>query len=256
VTADGLGLTWTDTTGVVGQVRPPVRADVLIPALDEAMALPALLMAIPGSGDGWRVGAVVVADNGSRDRTAEVARAAGAVVVCEPRRGYGAACLAGIAHLRRDPPEILAFLDADGSEDPAQLPLVFAPIVRGEADLVFGSRVRGEAEPGSLTAVQRFGNRLATVLLHVLFGGRCTDLGPFRAIRWTTLMRLGMRDRDYGWTVEMQARALRGGWRVVEVPTAWRRRRAGVSKVSGTLRGVWGAGTKILWTIAKVRGGG
>ena len=225
---------------------------VVIPALDEEGALPAVLAAIPRS----LVSEVVVVDNGSVDRTAEVARNAGATVVQEPRRGYGAACLAGLAALAPRPPEVVAFLDADGSDDPAELPLLVGPIRAGDADLVVGSRVLGGAEPGSLTAAQRFGNRVATALLGLAFGARFTDLGPFRAIRWVALERLGMRDRDYGWTVEMQARAARGRLIAIEVPVASRRRKAGRSKVSGTVRGVVGAGAKILWTIARVRLGG
>jgi glycosyltransferase involved in cell wall biosynthesis len=198
---------------------------------------------------------VVVVDNGSTDGTAAVARAAGATVVHEPRRGYGAACLAGLAYLRADPPAIVAFLDADASDDPAQLPEVLAPILAGTADLVIGSRVLGEREPGALTVVQLLGNRLAVALLRVLFGAPYTDLGPFRAIRWPALERLGMRDRDYGWTVEMQARAARHRLRGVEVPVRYRRR-VGRSKISGTLRGSLSAGWKILFTIARVRLGG
>jgi glycosyltransferase involved in cell wall biosynthesis len=177
-------------------------------------------------------------------------------VVYEPRRGYGAACLAGIARLDRDPPDVVAFMDADGSDDPSDLPALLAPILDTRADLVIGSRVLGAREPGSLTTVQAFGNRLATFLLGLSYGGRFTDLGPFRAIRWAALTSLAMRDRDYGWTVEMQARALRSGLRCVEVPVRYRRRSAGRSKVSGTLRGVIGAGSKILFTIARVRLGG
>ena len=195
-------------------------------------------------------------DNGSTDATAAVARGAGAEVVTEPRRGYGAACLAGLAHWSDPPPDVVVFLDADGSDDPSELGALLAPIVRGEASLVIGSRVLGEREPGALTPVQHFGNVLAAFLMRVLFGGRFTDLGPFRAIRRDALERLGMRDRDYGWTVEMQARALRAGIPATEVPVRYRRRRHGRSKVSGTLAGVWGAGTKILFTIARVRLGG
>jgi len=228
---------------------------VLIPALDEEPALPGVLASIPAAGPGWRVGRVLVVDNGSRDRTAAVARAAGATVVAEPRRGYGAACLAGLAHLRRRPPDVVAFLDADQSDDPEGLPLLLAPIVAGKADLVIGSRTLGEREPGSLSPPQAFGNRLATALLYLLFGLRATDLGPFRAIRWPALESLGMRDRDYGWTVEMQARAARAGFAVGEVPVRYRRR-LGRSKISGTVRGVLGAGWKIPVTIARVRLGG
>jgi len=214
-----------------------------------------VLADIPRAGPGFRVRQVVVVDNGSADRTAAVARDAGATVVAEPRRGYGAACLKGLEHLRRDPPQVVAFLDADHSDDPRELAVLLEPIARG-AELVIGSRVLGEREPHALTPVQHLGNRLAAFLMRVLFGGRFTDLGPFRAIRWDVLERLGMRDRDFGWTVEMQARALRAGLACAEVPVRYRRRRLGTSKVSGTLSGVWGASTKILLTIARVRLGG
>jgi len=229
---------------------------VLIPALDEEPALPGVLAAIPRAGPSerqpWRVRAILVVDNGSRDRTAEVARAAGATVIAEPHRGYGAACLAGLAALRSAPPAIVAFMDGDGSDDPSQLGELLAPIVSGRADLVIGSRTTGVHEPGSLTLPQRFGNRLAVALLGVLFGSSATDLGPFRAVRWEALESLRMRDRDFGWTVEMQARAARAGYRVAEVPVRYRRR-VGRSKISGTVRGVLGAGWKILFTIARVR---
>jgi hypothetical protein len=235
---------------------PTLDVAILIPALDEEGPLPGVLAAIPREGPGWRAGRTVVADNGSRDRTAEVARAAGAEVVAEPRRGYGAACLAGLAHLRRRPPDVVVFLDADGSDDPADLPAVLAPIAGGGADLVIGSRVLGAREPGALTPVQAFGNRLSAALMRALFGARFTDLGPFRAVRWDALERLGMRDRDFGWTVEMQTRALRARLRCTEVPARYRRRRLGRSKIAGTLRGSATAGWKILLTIARVRLGG
>ena len=224
----------------------------LIPALDEEHALPAVLAAIPRP----PVSEIVVVDNGSTDGTARVARAAGATVVHEPRRGYGAACLAGIAALASRPPDVVVFLDADGSDDPAQIPRLVAPILDRSADLVIGSRVMGGAERGALTPVQRFGNRLATTLLRLGFGVRSSDLGPFRAIGWQALRQLGMRDRDYGWTVEMQARAARAGLESAEVAVAGRRRRAGRSKISGTVKGAIGAGAKILWTLARVRAGG
>lgn len=233
-----------------------MTVDVVIPARDEEAALPLVLAALPREGPGWRLRRVVVADNGSRDGTADAARAAGAEVVGEPRPGYGAACLAALAHLAADPPDAIAFLDADGSDEPADLPRVLGPLRAGRADLVVGSRTLGEREPGAFTPAQAFGNALAPALLRLCWGVAVTDLGPFRAIRREALARLRMRDRDYGWTVEMQARAFAAGLRVEEVPVRYRRRRAGRSKVSGTLRGVVGAGTKILWTIAKVRAGG
>jgi glycosyltransferase involved in cell wall biosynthesis len=236
-----------------------VSVAVVIPALDEEVSLGAVLGDLPRAGApgarDFSVREVVVVDNGSRDRTAEVARAAQATVIAEPRRGYGAACLAGLSHLRSSPAEVFAFLDADHSDDPRELPAILEPILAGDADLVIGSRALGKREPGSLTPVQEFGNRLAAALLRGLFGLKATDLGPFRAIRWETLESLGMRDRDYGWTVEMQARAARAGARVVEVPVSYRRR-VGRSKISGTVRGVIGAGWKILLTIARVRLGG
>jgi glycosyltransferase involved in cell wall biosynthesis len=232
----------------------PADVAVVIPALDEERSIARVLGAIPRD----RVREIVVVDNGSRDATAAVARASGAVVVREPRRGYGAACLAGLAHLRARAPAIVAFMDADGSDDPAQLPELLAPIRRGEADLVIGSRALGQREPGALTPAQEFGNHLAAFLLGFMFGARATDLGPFRAIRWESLERLRMRDTNYGWTVEMQARAARAGLRTAEVPVRYRRRApdAGPSKISGTLRGATAAGWKILATLIRVRFGG
>jgi glycosyltransferase involved in cell wall biosynthesis len=245
------------------EVARPARVAVVIPALDEERGIVPVLAGLEphriAGGDparGYRLGPIVVVDNGSTDRTAETARGLGATVILEPRRGYGAACLAGLAFLKSDPPDIVVFLDADDSDDPAELPDLLRPILEGRADLVIGSRVLGEREPGSLSAVQEFGNRLATLLLLVLFGARFTDLGPFRAVRWPSLDSLRMRDRDYGWTVEMQARAAARGLRCAEVAVRYRRRRLGRSKVSGTWRGVLGAGWKILFTLARVRIGG
>ena len=225
------------------------RAAVVIPALDEEAAIGGVIAALPRTD----TEEIVVVDNGSRDRTALVARDAGATVIAEPRRGYGRACLAGLAWLRARPagaPAIVAFVDGDGSDVPGELALLLAPIRAGRADLVVGSRVLGRAERGALTPVQRFGNRLAAALLAARWGAATTDLGPFRAIAWDALERLGMSDPDYGWTVEMQARAHRLGLVTVEVPVSYRRR-IGRSKISGTVRGALGAGTKILWTIGR-----
>lgn len=230
-----------------------LTVDVLIPARDEAAALPLVLAGLPREGRGWHVRRIVVVDNGSRDATAQVALAAGAELVNEPVAGYGRACLAGLAHLTAAPPDVVVFLDADHSDDPADLPAVLAPLVSRHAELVIGSRVRGEREPGAFTAVQAFGNVLAPALLRLLWGVEATDLGPFRAVRWSALQALRMRDLDFGWTVEMQARAAHEGLAVVEVPVRYRRRRLGRSKIAGTWSGSVRAGIKILATIARVR---
>lgn len=219
--------------------------DVVIPALDEELALPAVLAEIPRE----LVRRVVVCDNGSRDRTSDVARQGGAEVVHEPRRGYGSACLRALARLSEDPPDVVVFLDGDRSDRPAEMARLLQAIERG-ADLAVGSRVLGERERGSLTPQQIAGNAVACVALRVLYGARYTDLGPFRAIRWDALERLEMGDPDYGWTIEMQIKAARRGLRHAEVPVSYRRR-IGASKVSGTLRGTIGASITILRWLAR-----
>ena len=194
---------------------------------------------------------VIVVDNGSEDSTALVAREHGAQVVLEPRRGYGHACLAGIANLPADA-EVVVFMDGDYSDYPAELSELVSVMVERQADLVVGSRVLGQSEKGSLTPQQRFGNWLSTRLIHVLYGFSFTDLGPFRAIRADALRRLNMRDGTYGWTVEMQVKALLHRMKVVEIPVRYRKR-IGKSKISGTISGSVKAGAKILWTIAKLK---
>lgn len=221
---------------------------LIIPALNEEDTIAATLDGLAGHA----LTQLIVVDNGSADRTAEIARAHGARVVAEPRRGYGRACLAGLAAIGPDI-DVVVFMDADGSDDPSDLGRLLEPIARGQADLVIGSRVLGTREAGALTAQQQLGNRLATYLLRLFYGARSTDLGPFRAIRRDALVRLGMRDTNFGWTVEMQAKALRAGLRVNEVPVRYRRRRGGRSKVSGSVRGSLLAGAKILWTILRYR---
>ncbi|HMI31068.1 MAG TPA: glycosyltransferase family 2 protein [Candidatus Limnocylindrales bacterium] len=221
-----------------------MKVDAVIPALDEEDSLGSVLTLLPSP----PVRRVIVADNGSTDSTARVARDHGATVVFEPRRGYGAACLKAIEALASDPPDVVLFLDADLSDDPTEAVLVLAPILEGRADLVVGSRVLGEREPGAIAPHARFGNWLATRLLAALYGARYTDLGPFRAIRYAALLDLGMKDRDFGWTVEMQVKAARHGLRHAEVPVRYRRR-TGRSKISGTLGGSVRAGTKILSTV-------
>ncbi|HEX2253927.1 MAG TPA: glycosyltransferase family 2 protein [Thermoanaerobaculia bacterium] len=238
---------------------PAPTLDVVIPALDEERSLPLVLRDLaplrspPGPPDPPvpLVRRVVVADNGSRDGTARVAREGGAVVVEAPRRGYGSACLAALGWLRaHDPPDVVVFLDADYSDHPDELPRVVGPLLAGAADLVIGSRVLGRREPGALLPQARAGNLVACLLIRLLYGHRFTDLGPFRAVTWPALERLRMRDPDFGWTAEMQVKAVRAGLRVVEVPVSYRRR-TGVSKITGTVAGTLRAGHKILWTVLR-----
>lgn len=223
------------------------RVAVVIPALNEAGAVGRVIEAIPKD----RVERVVVCDNGSTDATADVARAAGAVVVSEPRRGYGRACLAALAHLAADPPDVVLFLDADLSDHPEEAPLLLDKIAEGY-DVVIGSRVR-RAEPGALPPQARFGNWLSTRLMRLLWGARFTDLGPFRAVTWAALERLDMSDPDFGWTVELQAKAARMGLRCAEADVSYRKRAADRSKVTGTLAGSFKAGVKILYVIFRER---
>ncbi len=225
-------------------MRSEASVTVIIPALNEETSLPGVLARIPA----W-VDRIIVVDNGSTDSTAGVARQAGATVVGEPRRGYGRACLAGIA--AASDTEVLVFVDADGSDFPEHMDRLVDPIVAGKADLVVGSRVRGRLEPGAMTAAQRFGNALAPALIRWLWGERFTDLGPFRTIRSAALHQLGMDDQTFGWTVQMQVRAARFGLRCAEVPVNYARRTGGRSKISGTIRGTCKAGAKILACVAR-----
>jgi glycosyltransferase involved in cell wall biosynthesis len=226
--------------------------DLIIPAYNEAASIGLVVGDVPSD---W-VREIVVCNNASTDRTAEVAKAAGATVVDQPHPGYGSACLAGIAYLRAKPleeqPDIVVFLDGDYSDHPEELPLLIRPILEDNMDLVIGSRATGERENGAMQPQQIFGNWLATSMIRWFYNYHFTDLGPFRAIRWDKLQQLAMQDPDFGWTVEMQVKAAKQKMKCTEVPVTYRRR-VGVSKVSGTVRGTIMAGYKILWTIFKLR---
>ncbi len=223
---------------------------VVIPAYNEEKSLPLVLRDLP------EVGLVIVANNASTDRTADVAEGLQAVVVSETRRGYGSACLAGLSELQRRlenglfKPRIVAFLDADYSDHPEQLTELLAPILADEADFVLGSRLLGEREQGAMPPQSLYGNRLACWLMRLLFNAQYTDLGPFRAIGYRQLCELEMADTNFGWTVEMQIKAVKAGLRIQELPVRYRKR-IGTSKISGTVRGTISAGSKILFTIAK-----
>jgi glycosyltransferase involved in cell wall biosynthesis len=224
-----------------------MRVAAVLPALDEAASLPGVITALrsPFGGDALRI---VVADNGSTDGTGDVARAAGAEVVVAPRRGYGTAVLAGLGLLRADPPDVVLIVDADLADPVERWPELVAPIRSGDCDLVLSDRT-ALAEPGALTAVQRFGNALATRLIARVTGHRYRDMGPFRAIRWSSLERLAMEDATWGWNVEMQLKAVRAGLRVRELSMPYRRRERGTSKVSGSIRGAARAGVRIVWAV-------
>ncbi|MDN3690545.1 glycosyltransferase family 2 protein [Cyclobacterium jeungdonense] len=227
----------------------PVLIDVIIPAFNEENAVGKVIQDIPSI-----IRHVVVVNNNSNDNTRKVAARAGAVVLDEPVKGYGKACLKGMAFLSQQEisPDVVVFLDADYSDYPEEMKTLIAPIIMDGFDLVIGSRSLGKRERGSMTLPQVFGNWLATRLMRQLFSANFSDLGPFRAIRWDKLQTLQMEDENYGWTIEMQVKAVKGGLAYTEVPVNYRRR-IGKSKVSGTLKGVIGAGYKILWTLWKYR---
>jgi len=227
------------------------RVTVIIPARNEERALGRVLDDLPA------VGKVVVVDNGSTDRTADVARSRGCVVVHECEAGYGAACLAGLANVEHrthsgewERPQIIAFLDGDYSDYPEHLPNLVGPILAGRCDFVLGSRLLGNREPGAMPVQSVLGNRLACYLIRILWKVTYTDLGPFRAIRFDALRAFNMQDRNFGWTIEMQIKAAVAGLRIEEVATPYRRR-IGKSKISGTISGTIRASVKILYSIAK-----
>jgi glycosyltransferase involved in cell wall biosynthesis len=231
---------------------------VIVPALNEADVIAGQVAeilavaanpALPAT-----IARVIVVDNGSTDQTAANAAAAGAEIVSEPRRGYGRACRSGVE--AATDADLIVLMDGDRSDQPAELDRLLAPLLAEDADLVIGSRLLGNPEPGSLTPQQRFGNRVAAVLLRLLFGVRITDIGPFRVIRRQTLLALGMREMTYGWSVEMIARGAKQGLRIKEVPVSYRKRAGGESKVSGTLRGSIRAAGRITATIFRCRWSG
>jgi len=226
--------------------NPPI-IDVIIPAYNEEKSIPKVIAEIPSL-----VRHIVVANNNSTDNTSKVAEKAGAKVVFEPQKGYGKACLTGMDWIKRQTiqPDIIVFIDGDYSDYPKEMLDLVQPILDGTADMVIGSRALGEREAGSMTFPQVFGNWLATTMMNYMQGAKFSDLGPFRAISWAKLLDLNMVDQNFGWTIEMQIKAHQKGLRYIEVPVNYRKR-IGVSKVSGTVKGVIGAGYKIIYTIFK-----
>ena len=223
--------------------------DVIIPAFDEENAIGKVINDIPKD----LVREIVVCNNASKDRTETVAKQAGATVLLEERKGYGYACLKGIDYLRakgEQQPDILVFIDGDYSDYPEQIPELLDPILNNDIDMVIGSRALGDRQSKSMTPQQVFGNWLSTKLMRLFYNAKFTDLGPFRAIRFNRLLELGMSDKTYGWTIEMQIKAIKMGLNYTEVPVNYRPR-IGFSKVSGTLKGTLMAGYKIINTIFK-----
>jgi glycosyltransferase involved in cell wall biosynthesis len=227
-----------------------MRVAVVIPTLDEEAAIAGVVGGVVALVPPGIVDDIIVADSASTDRTVEVALAAGARIVSESRRGYGRACRAGAEAAANC--DIIVFLDGDGSDCPELIPLLIEPIADGRADFVIGSRTRGAREPGSMSAHQILAGYAIGAALHLLYGVRYTDMGPFRAIRRDALMGLGMRETSYGWNLEMQMRAARNGLRIIELPVAHRCRAGGLSKVSGSLGGTLKASWRILLTFARI----
>lgn len=222
-----------------------MKIAVIIPALNEEEMIPKVLGDIPAD----LVNEVVVVDNGSSDRTASIAEKWGATVLYETRRGYGYPCLRAIRHLKKDPPDVVVFVDGNYSDHPTEIPMLIAPIEREGYDMVLGSRVMGDCEEGALRPPVLFGNWLATTLMRIFYRFRYTDLGPFRAIRFDMLLALNVTD-NLGWTLEMQIKAVKKGYRILEVPVSYRKGK-GRSKLTGGIKGIFKVGFKILWNIFK-----
>ena len=220
------------------------RISIIIPAYNEESSIGLVLDALPQE----KIHEIIVVDNGSTDATARVAQEHGARVVKESRKGYGSACLKGIDEL--DAPDIVVFIDGDFSDFPEEIVFLIRPIETGEKDFVLGSRMILPKSQSALLPQARYGNRLAVFLIKLFFKHEFTDLGPFRAIRYSSLMSIGMKDMDFGWTVEMQIKAVRNRLRIREVPVNYRKR-IGISKITGTVLGTFRAGVKIIYTIFK-----
>ena len=220
------------------------RISIIIPAFNEESSIGLVLDALPQD----KIHEIIVVNNNSTDDTARVATAHGARVVEEPQKGYGSACLKGIDELNA--PDIVVFLDGDFSDFPEEIVELVSPIEKGDADFVLGSRMILTESRRALLPQARYGNRLAVFLIKLFFNYSFTDLGPFRAIRYSSLMAIGMQDMDFGWTVEMQVKAVKNGLRIQELPVKYRER-IGVSKITGTVSGTFKAGTKIIYTIFK-----
>lgn len=232
---------------MVPNINPII--DVVIPAYNEEDSIQKVLNDIPKA----LVRNIWVCDNNSTDNTGQIAKDAGAKVILAPRKGYGSACLAGLAAISKADvsPDIIVFLDGDYSDHPEEMPELVKPIIEHNIDLVIGSRARGNMEPGAMMPQQIFGNWLATNMIKLIYNYEFTDLGPFRAISYAALQNMKMEDTDFGWTVEMQVKAAKHKMNCIEVPVSYRKR-IGVSKVSGTVKGTFMAGYKILWTIFKL----
>ena len=221
------------------------KISIIIPALNEENSIGKVINSLPKI-----YYQLIVVDNGSNDSTRKIAKKNGAIVLIEKKRGYGNACLKGIRFLKKTPPDIVVFLDGDFSDYPQEIKKIIKPIEQKKVDFVIGSRIKSLREKGSMTPQQIFGNKLACFLLKLIYGGKFTDLGPFRAIKWDTLMDLNMIDKTYGWTIEMQLKVLRKKISYAEAPVRYRKR-IGNSKISGTLKGSLLAGIKIIGWIVK-----